>query len=187
MANQLLTKSIVVGAFENILWGVYANLNPKSPSPEKNISPLVSNSSPVISNTSPVVSNSSPLSKKDSVSDSLPDSLPSVNDSIKSSVSPKISLPVKKKTRKIKIISDEEFFKKETQKTKRKRCPKGTRRNKAGFCVEIVQKEKVDIVENEPVIVSEGTLQIDSLKMKDKKKRCPKGTRKNKMGDCVPK
>jgi hypothetical protein len=127
------------------------------------------------------------VSKKDSISDSLPDSLPSVNDSIKSSVSPKISLPVKKKTRKIKIISDEEFFKKETQKTKRKRCPKGTRRNKAGFCVEIVQKEKVDIVENEPVIVSEGTLQIESLKMKDKKKRCPKGTRKNKMGDCVPK
>jgi hypothetical protein len=202
MANQLLTKSIVVGAFENILWGVYANLNPKSPSPEKNISPVIPNTSPVVSNSSPIISNSSPVipntspvvsnsspavSKKDSISDSLPDSLPSINDSIKSSVSPKISLPVKKKTRKIKIISDEEFFKKETQKIKRKRCPKGTRRNKAGFCVEIVQKEKVDVVEKKPIIVSEGTLQIDSFKMKDKKKRCPKGTRKNKMGDCVPK
>jgi len=183
IANQLLTKSVVVGAFENIIWGIYANLNPKSPSPEKITSPLVSNSSSLS------IKDSLPESLPDSlpsVNDSLPDSLPSVIDHIKSSVSPKISLPLKKKTRKIKIVSDEEFFKKETQKVKRKRCPKGTRRNKAGFCVEIVPKEKVEILKKEPAIVSEDTLQIESFK-KDKKKRCPKGTRKNKNGDCVPK
>ena len=47
---------------------------------------------------------------------------------------------------------------------KRKRCPKGTRRNKEGACVSKNESAK-----------------------KTRTKRCPNGTRRNKEGDCVAK
>ena len=50
--------------------------------------------------------------------------------------------------------------------TKRKRCPKGTRRNKHGDCIPL------------SVFQSEQKTQT--------RKRCPKGTRRNEAGDCVP-
>jgi len=50
-------------------------------------------------------------------------------------------------------------------KAKRKRCPKGTRRNKDGDCV---------------------PLSMFQAEQKTQKKRCPKGTRRNEAGDCVP-
>lgn len=50
-------------------------------------------------------------------------------------------------------------------KAKRKRCPKGTRRNKDGDCV---------------------PLSVFQAEQKTQKKRCPKGTRRNEDGDCVP-
>ena len=50
------------------------------------------------------------------------------------------------------------------KKTTRKRCPKGTRRNKEGVCVSKNESAK-----------------------KTTRKRCPKGTRRNKEGNCVGK
>ena len=53
----------------------------------------------------------------------------------------------------------------------RKRCPKGTRKNKkTGLCEAIGDKIKNPFIENEPVIVKSVAV----------RKRCPKGTRKNK-------
>jgi hypothetical protein len=46
----------------------------------------------------------------------------------------------------------------QSKKDKKDKCPKGTRRNKQGICVE---------------------------KKKGSKERCPKGTRRNKQGNCV--
>jgi hypothetical protein len=54
----------------------------------------------------------------------------------------------------------------------KKRCPNGTRRNKAGDCVSKDQKDP------------KKTANIEIAPLP--KKRCPKGTRKNKMGICVP-
>jgi len=63
-------------------------------------------------------------------------------------------------------------------KTKKKRCPKGTRRSKLnGKCVPIT-----------PVLLSSPKERGGPTPPKTKKKRCPKGTRRSKLnGKCVPK
>lgn len=63
----------------------------------------------------------------------------------------------------------------------KKRCPKGTRKNKKGDCV--------PVKENEIVSSHSGSESSPSDKPNTENKKrpkCPKGTRKNKKGDCVP-
>ena len=76
----------------------------------------------------------------------------------------------------------------ETEKvrTKRPKCPHGTRKNKAGECVPHNKKT----VTLQPVAeVEEGNVDF-SLKshkeLRTKRPKCPHGTRKNKAGECVP-
>ncbi len=82
-----------------------------------------------------------------------------------------------------------------TEKVKRTRCPKGTRKNKYGDCVKKADGEKEE--EKEPIQlriedeVSKDPPVLDAPvekeKEKEKRSRCPKGTRKNKEGRCVKK
>ena len=82
---------------------------------------------------------------------------------------------------------------------KRSNCPKGTRRNKQGDCVEYKPKSKTKKVEkskskSKELVDSDFTStsassvsrKSTSPKQKTKKRRnCPKGTRRNKQGDCI--
>jgi hypothetical protein len=61
-------------------------------------------------------------------------------------------------------------------KTKKKRCPNGFRRDKSGNCVPTQKNAH----EPEPAPAPE------IAEVLDKKKRCPKGTRRDKSGNCVP-
>jgi len=82
-----------------------------------------------------------------------------------------------------------------TEKTKRSRCPKGTRKNKYGDCVKKSDGDEKD--EKEPIQLRiEDELrndvpveQVHQVKEKEKVKRprCPNGTRKTKDGRCVKK
>ena len=74
----------------------------------------------------------------------------------------------------------------------KKRCPNGTRKNKFGDCVAVINKKKSTPSIMNPLFVNPSPIpraitpipQAVSPKLQ-KKKRCPKGTRKNKFGDCV--
>jgi len=224
IANQLLTKPTVVDAFENILWEVYSRLNP-----EVSMS-LSTNGEPIPSSLSSI--RDSLPSSLSSIRDSLPSSLSSIREPTSTTIS-SISIvpvneqsipmeeiidtirvspispikPTKKKTRKIKIVSDEEFFKNEDElkTTKRRRCPKGTRRNKIGNCEKIQRGElprlrivmkslsrspnpdrklKIAMREQTPYRIPIELSQNSPLTKKNKRERCPKGTRKNKFGNC---
>jgi len=228
IANQLLEKSVVVGAFESILWGVYSRLNPdvsmslsaiEEPIPGSSLSSIVDSlpsSLSSIRDSLPGSSLSSIREPKSTNEVPIPISIVPVNeqpipieeivDTIRLSPVPTIK-PTKKKTRKIKIVSDEEFFKNEDKlkTTKKRRCPKGTRRNKIGNCEKIEtgeppklrivvkslsrspnpdRKSKIEMREQTPYRVPMGESQNSPLTKKNKRERCPKGTRKNKFGNC---
>ena len=73
-----------------------------------------------------------------------------------------------------------------TEKAKRSRCPKGTRKNKYGVCVKKSEGDE----EEDPIqlrIEDEVRNDVPDAKEKEKEKRlrCPNGTRKNKEGKCV--
>jgi hypothetical protein len=85
-----------------------------------------------------------------------------------------------------------------TEKVKRSRCPKGTRKNKHGDCVKKAdgEKEKEQEEEKEPIQLriedevrndTEHVLDNPVEKEKTKRPRCPNGTRKTKDGRCVKK
>ena len=192
IANRLLTKPNVVSAFENTLWDVYSKLNPVVPTPESIPGPLSSISESLPSALSSL--RDSLPSSLSTVRDLLPTSPPSpdkepISTTILSSPSPNIPVPIiKKKTRKIKIVSDEVFFRnKDASNTKKPRCRKGTRRNKIGNCEEIQTKKRssssplsIQMKESKPKPMKEPS--ISSIHKKGK--RCPKGSRKNKFGEC---
>ena len=60
---------------------------------------------------------------------------------------------------------------------KKKRCPKGTRKNKKGDCVSGTSKSKSKSKSPSNAVVNADT---------QKRPKCPKGTRRNKRGDCEP-
>jgi hypothetical protein len=226
MANRLLTKPTVVSAFEKTLWEVYSKMNPVAPSPSPTPSPTPMPTPSPVASSGPLSSISKSLSSVfSSITGSLPSALPSINDSLPSSLStiknsqssspvsspssPPAPAPpvVKKKTRKIKIVSDEEFFReKDESKTKKRRCPNGTRRNKIGNCEKIEtnkqsrlritmksvsrppnpeRKAKIDMRELTPYPILMKELSSPSIPKKKKRERCENGTRKNKLGICT--
>lgn len=64
----------------------------------------------------------------------------------------------------------------------KKRCPKGTHRNKQGDCVPKNEREELLPLPETTV----NALEDVDVPLENPKKRCPKGTHRNKQGDCVP-
>ncbi len=71
----------------------------------------------------------------------------------------------------------EEHKKKSPQKTQRKKCPNGTRKNKEGICVEKKTKQP-----KQPKQTKQTKKNYTNQK---KRAKCPNGSRKNKQGVCV--
>ena len=69
---------------------------------------------------------------------------------------------------------------------KRKKCPNGTRKNRAGDCEPVNRKMIAEEKQKPLVIEQDNKEQIDLNTIVIKKTRCPNGTRKNRAGDCEP-